>query len=60
MKCKELIKHEKAHFISGLIPSAVQLGELGFKKWKTQQIEDVASFEPYYLKEFMIKKPNLA
>ena len=59
MKCKELIKHKNAYFISGLIPSAVQLGELGFVKWKAQQVEDVASFEPYYLKEFMIKKPNL-
>ena len=58
MKCKELIKHKNAHFISGLIPSAVQLGELGFVKWKAKQVEDVASFEPYYLKEFMIKKPN--
>ena len=59
LKCQEIIKHPNAHFVPGLIPSAAQLGELGFQKWKSKEFEDVASFEPFYLKDFMIKKPNL-
>ena len=59
LKCQEIIKHPNAHFVPGVIPSAAQLGELGFQKWKSKEFEDVASFEPFYLKDFMIKKPNL-
>jgi tRNA threonylcarbamoyladenosine biosynthesis protein TsaB len=58
-KCKDIITHPDAHFISGIIPSAAKLGELGFKKYKASLFEDVAHFEPLYLKDFMIKKPNL-
>jgi tRNA threonylcarbamoyladenosine biosynthesis protein TsaB len=58
-KCREMIKHPNAHFISGITPSAAKLGELGFKKYKTAKFEDVATFEPFYLKDFLIRKPNL-
>jgi tRNA threonylcarbamoyladenosine biosynthesis protein TsaB len=57
-KCKEAIKHPNAHFISGIAPSAAKLGELGFKKYKAALFEDVATFEPFYLKDFLIRKPN--
>jgi tRNA threonylcarbamoyladenosine biosynthesis protein TsaB len=59
-KCKEAIKHPNAHFISGIVPSAAKLGELGFKKYKATLFEDVATFEPFYLKDFLIRKPNPA
>jgi tRNA threonylcarbamoyladenosine biosynthesis protein TsaB len=58
-KCKDIITHPNAHFISGIVLSAAKLGELGFKKYKAALFEDVAHFEPLYLKDFMIKKPNL-
>ena len=58
-KCKDLLKHPNAHFSSGLIPLASSLGEIGYKKWKTGEYEDLVSFEPFYLKDFLIKKPNL-
>lgn len=57
-KCKEAIKHPDAHFHEGLIPLAQSLGELGFEKFTTGHTEDLAHFEPYYLKDFMIRKPN--
>ncbi len=57
-KCREAIKHPNAHFISGIAPSAAKLGELGFKKYKEALFEDVATFEPFYLKDFLIRKPN--
>ena len=58
-KCKDMIKHSNAHFSSGLIPLASSLGEIGYKKWKEGVYEDLVSFEPFYLKDFLIKKPNL-
>jgi tRNA threonylcarbamoyladenosine biosynthesis protein TsaB len=58
-KCKDIIKHANAHFSSDLIPLASSLGVIGFKKWKEGTYEDLVSFEPFYLKDFLIKKPNL-
>jgi tRNA threonylcarbamoyladenosine biosynthesis protein TsaB len=58
-KCKDVIKHPNAHFSSGLIPLASSLGEIGYKKWKEGAYEDLVSFEPFYLKDFLIKKPTL-
>ena len=58
-KCKAVIKHTNAHFFSGVIPLASSLGVIGYKKWKEGAYEDLVSFEPFYLKDFLIKKPNL-
>jgi len=58
-KCKDIIMHPNAHFSSGLIPLASSLGIIGYKKWKEGAYEDLVSFEPFYLKDFLIKKPNL-
>jgi tRNA threonylcarbamoyladenosine biosynthesis protein TsaB len=58
-KCSEIIRHSNAHFIPDLIPLASSLGVIGFKKWIAGNYEDLFSFEPFYLKEFLIKKPNL-
>ncbi len=58
-KCRDIIKHSNAHFYSGVIPLASSLGEIGFKKWKAGEYENLVLFEPFYLKDFLIKKPNL-
>lgn len=58
-KCKAIIKHANAHFFSGVVPLASSLGVIGYKKWKECAYEDLVSFEPFYLKDFLIKKPNL-
>jgi len=58
-KCRDIIKHANAHFSSGLIPLASSLGVIGFKKWKEEAHENPVLFEPFYLKDFLIKKPNL-
>lgn len=56
-KCQELISHPNARFIQGIYPSAADLGGLIFQKFQSGTFEDLVHFEPYYLKEFMIKKP---
>lgn len=58
-KCRVMINHDNAHFYEGVAPLATSLGEIGFKKWKKGEYEDLVSFEPFYLKDFLIKKPNL-
>ncbi len=57
-KCKEIIKHRNARFIEGINPSAAQLGEMAFQKFIRNEFEDISSFEPHYLKEFLVKKPK--
>ena len=57
-KCREVIRHPSALFVSGVTPSAVSLGALASKKFLRNEVEDLVHFEPFYLKEFMVKKPS--
>ena len=59
-KCGEVLKSPNATFVHGIVPSAEQIGELAFKKFQLGQFEDLAVFEPFYLKDFLIKKPKPA
>ena len=55
-KCKEIINHTNARFIDNVIPTAksmLPLAELAIAKG---QYEDVAYFEPFYLKDFVAIK----
>ena len=52
-KTAELIKHPNAIFIQNKLPSARDMGQLAYAKYKKNDIEDVAYFEPYYLKDFL-------
>ena len=57
-KCRELITHPNAVFHPGIFPSANFMGMLSFEKFKQQRFEDVAYFEPFYLKDFIAGKPK--
>jgi tRNA threonylcarbamoyladenosine biosynthesis protein TsaB len=54
-KTKELLNDENAIFIDRL-NSAGSLGELAYQKFLNKDFEDIAYFEPNYLKEFMVLK----
>src|SRR5688572_1372354 len=56
LKCREVIVHENARFLSDINPSAKQLGELAFRKFDQHDIENLFDFVPHYLKEFFFKK----
>ena len=59
-KCKELLGRYANHvFIDGLIPSAKEMAQLSEIRFKNKQFEDVAYFEPFYLKDFMITKKQV-
>ncbi|WP_353776815.1 tRNA (adenosine(37)-N6)-threonylcarbamoyltransferase complex dimerization subunit type 1 TsaB [Winogradskyella sp. 3972H.M.0a.05] len=57
-KTKTVISHSNANFIEGKLPSANEMGHLAYNKYKKNDIEDVAYFEPYYLKDFVAIKPK--
>lgn len=58
-KTAQLIQHPNAVFIEGKLPSANEMGSISEMKHKKSDIEDVAYFEPYYLKDFVaIKKKD--
>ncbi len=57
-KCKEIIVHENALFVQQKFPSANEMASLSFDKYKKNDIEDVAYFEPFYLKDFIVMKPK--
>ena len=52
-KTKALIAHKNAYFIEDKLPSAQQMCALSFEKYKAKNFEDVAYFEPFYLKDFI-------
>tara|TARA_R110002012_G_scaffold291564_1_gene486036 strand:- start:33853 stop:34530 length:678 start_codon:yes stop_codon:yes gene_type:complete len=58
-KTKNIITHKNAVFVENKLPSAKQMGALAYSKYKISDTEDVAYFEPYYLKDFVALKPKL-
>ena len=57
-KCKEVIKHPNAKFLDGVKPLAKNMLPLAEKSFLQGKFEDVAYFEPFYLKEFVATKPK--
>lgn len=59
IKCKSILgNHNNAIFIDDIYPSAIQIGELAWEKHQNASYEDLAYFEPFYLKDFIAKKPS--
>lgn len=59
-KCKNVIQHKNAHFIDGIVPLAKWMFPLAERALHLGEKQDVAYFEPFYLKEFVaIKSKNL-
>lgn len=52
-KTKTIIQHKNAVFIENKLPSANEMGTLAFEKYKKNDFENVAYFEPFYLKDFI-------
>lgn len=56
-KIKEIIQNDNLSFVPNAVPSANEMCQLSRQKFIAKDFEDVAYFEPYYLKDFMIQKP---
>lgn len=57
-KCMETINHPNARLIEGIEPLAKWMQPLAERRLLNGQTEDVAYFVPYYLKDFVAKKPK--
>ncbi len=53
LKCKNIIKHDKAKFIDNIYCSAKDMVSLAFQAYVNKETVDTAYFEPFYLKEFV-------
>ena len=53
-KCKEVLTRENSHFLDNIFPNANDMVEISYQKYLQDDFEDVASFEPYYLKDFVV------
>ncbi|MEP1093943.1 MAG: tRNA (adenosine(37)-N6)-threonylcarbamoyltransferase complex dimerization subunit type 1 TsaB [Cyclobacteriaceae bacterium] len=51
-KFKEVADQDNLIFIDEIVPDAVNMGELAYQKFQSTDFEDVAYFEPNYLKEW--------
>ncbi len=56
-KCRDLLSDKKFNFEEGNYNSARFLVETALDKFRGKQFEDLAYFEPLYLKEFYTKSP---
>jgi tRNA threonylcarbamoyladenosine biosynthesis protein TsaB len=52
-KCRELIQFKNASFIDDIYPSANAMASKAFQLYRDNIHENIAYFEPYYLKDFI-------
>lgn len=57
-KCREVLSHPNAHFLDGIYPHAAAMASLSEEKYGKKQFENLAYFEPFYLKEFVATVPK--
>lgn len=59
IKCKEILStFNNSIFVEGIEPSAKYMIEMATEKFLKKEFEDVAYFEPHYLKDFIAGKPK--
>jgi tRNA threonylcarbamoyladenosine biosynthesis protein TsaB len=58
-KCQATLTHRNAVFLPHIVhPSASSMGKLVANAWDKQAFEDIAAFEPFYLKDFIATTPR--
>ena len=56
-KCQTVLKGNNVHFLPEIVfPSAKEMSALSYEKFLKNDFEDVAYFEPFYLKDFLLVK----
>ena len=55
-KCKAVIRHPNAIFLDDIYPRASALGVMAERKFTAGEYEDLMTFKPLYLKEFVAGK----
>jgi tRNA threonylcarbamoyladenosine biosynthesis protein TsaB len=57
-KCKEKIRHPNAVYVEDFYTSAKNMASLAEQAVQQKRFEDVAYFEPFYLKDFVATIPR--
>lgn len=57
-KCREVLAHTNALFLSGIYPDALNMAPLAEDAYMKGEFVDVAYYEPFYLKEFQATTPK--
>jgi tRNA threonylcarbamoyladenosine biosynthesis protein TsaB len=57
-KCSTVIKNPNAQFFTYVQPTANMMVSLAENAYRNNQFEDVAYYEPFYLKEFYTPQKN--
>ena len=57
-KCKTTLIHPNALFIDDIYPLAENMIQLAERAYSERRFENIAYFEPFYLKEFQTTTPN--
>ena len=57
-KCKQIIQHPNAKFLDDIFPSSKDMLEIANEKFSEKNFENVAYFEPFYLKDFVTGKKD--
>ncbi|MBR1499766.1 MAG: tRNA (adenosine(37)-N6)-threonylcarbamoyltransferase complex dimerization subunit type 1 TsaB [Bacteroidaceae bacterium] len=57
-KCRDVIQHPNAHFIDGIQPLAKWMFPLAERALHLGEKQDLAYFEPFYLKEYVAGTPH--
>ncbi len=57
-KCREIIRHSNAVFLDDFEASAAYMISKAEKAWHENRFEDIAYFEPFYLKDFIAVAPK--
>lgn len=57
-KLREVLGSDTFHYHPELQPSAREMGKLSFERFQKEEFEDMAYFEPFYLKDFIPTQPK--
>lgn len=52
-KCREVLNRQNASWIDDIYPSAKAMASEAYRLFEAKNYEDIAYFEPYYLKDFV-------
>jgi tRNA threonylcarbamoyladenosine biosynthesis protein TsaB len=58
LKCREVINRENTYFVEDYTISASSMQKPAYLAHKNHQYEDIAYFEPFYLKDFITSIPR--
>ena len=54
-KVKDIVKSDNAFFLENIYPYSYNMADISFEKYNNKDFEDIAYFEPFYLKDFLIR-----